>query len=158
MKKQLLTLALFSIFSIAYAQTKVEKILDNYMKAWEEHNITKIDTFYAEDVAWYDLPSDSTTKGKKKMSKAITDAFMGYVPNMYWAKSGDVFVSNNTITYEWVYGGTYNGKWGDVEVKKKKFSIKGISTTTFNDEGKIIFQKDYYDMYGFQKQLGLIKK
>jgi len=157
MKKQLLTLALFSTFSIAYAQTKVEKILDNYMKAWEEHNITKIDTFYAEDVAWYDLPSDSTIKGKKKMSKAITDAFMGYVPNMYWAKSGDVFVSNNTITYEWVYGGTYDGKWGDVEVKKKKFSIKGISTTTFNDEGKIIFQKDYYDMYGFQKQLGLIR-
>jgi len=156
MKKQLLTLALFSTFSIAYAQTKVEKILDNYMKAWEEHNITKIDTFYAEDVAWYDLPSDSTTKGKKKMSKAITDAFMGYVPNMYWAKSGDVFVSNNTITYEWVYGGTFDGKWGDVDVKKKKFSIKGISTTTFNDEGKIIFQKDYYDMYGFQKQLGLI--
>jgi hypothetical protein len=157
MKKQLLTLALFSTFSIAYAQTKVEKILDNYMKAWEEHNITKIDTFYAEDVAWYDLPSDSTTKGKKKMSKAITDAFMGYVPDMYWAKSGDVFVSNNTITYEWVYGGTFDGKWGDVEVKKKKFSIKGISTTTFNDEGKIIFQKDYYDMYGFQKQLGIIR-
>jgi len=156
MKKQLLTLALFSTFSMAYAQTKVEKILDNYMKAWEEHNITKIDTFYAEDIAWYDLPSDSTIKGKKKMSKAITDAFMGYVPDMYWAKSGDVFVSNNTITYEWVYGGTFDGKWGDVEVKKKKFSIKGISTTTFNDEGKIIFQKDYYDMYGFQKQLGLI--
>jgi steroid delta-isomerase-like uncharacterized protein len=156
MKKQLLTLALFSTFSIVYAQTKVEKILDNYMKAWEEHNITKIDTFYAEDVAWYDLPSDSTIKGKKKMSKAITDAFMGYVPDMYWAKSGDVFVSNNTIIYEWVYGGTFDGKWGDVEVKKKKFSIKGISTTTFNDEGKIIFQKDYYDMYEFQKQLGLI--
>ena len=158
MKKHLLTLALFSTFSIVYAQTNVEILLDNYMKAWEEHNITKIDTFYAKDVAWYDLPSDTVIKGKKKMSKAITDAFMGYVPDMYWAKSGDVFISNNTITYEWVYGGTYEGKWGDVEVKNKKFSIKGVSTTTFNKEGKIIFQKDYYDMYGFQKQLGLIKK
>jgi len=156
MKKHLLTLALFSTLSMAYAQTNVEILLDNYMKAWEEHNITKIDTFYAKDVAWYDLPSDTVIKGKEKMSKAITDAFMGYVPDMYWAKNGDVFVSNNTITYEWVYGGTYEGKWGDAEVKKKKFSIKGISTTTFNKEGKIIFQKDYYDMYGFQKQLGLI--
>jgi len=156
MKKHLLTLALFSTLSMAYAQTNVEILLDNYMKAWEEHNITKIDTFYAKDVAWYDLPSDTVIKGKEKMSKAITDAFMGYVPDMYWAKNGDVFVSNNTITYEWVYGGTYEGKWGDTEVKNKKFSIKGISTTTFNKEGKIIFQKDYYDMYGFQKQLGLI--
>jgi len=156
MKKKIITLVLLSAFSLLHAQSKIEMVLDTYMQAWAEHNITKIDTFYAEDVAWYDLPSDSITKGKKEMSKAITDAFMGYVPDMYWAKNGDVFVSGNTITYEWVYGGTFNGMWGEVEIKNKKFSIKGISTTTINSDGKIVFQKDYYDMYSFQKQLGLI--
>ena len=112
MKKKIITLVLLSALSLLHAQSKIEMVLDAYMQAWAEHNITKIDTFYAEDVAWYDLPSDSTTKGKKEMSKAITDAFMGYVPDMYWAKNGDVFVSANTITYEWIYGGTFNGMWG----------------------------------------------
>ena len=72
-------------------------------------------------------------------------------------KSGDTFVSGNTVTYEWVYGGTYTGDWYGTDIKDKKFSIKGISTTTINNKGKITFQKDYYDMLGFQKQLGIIK-
>ncbi len=157
MIKKIGTLVLLGCINMEYAsESKIETILAGYMKAWEEHNITKIDSFYAQDVAWYDLPSDSTTKGKAKVTKAITDAFMGYVPDMYWVKSGDTFVSGNTVTYEWTYGGTFNGNWGDVAVKDKKFSIKGISTTTINDKGKIIFHKDYYDLFGFQKQLGVI--
>jgi len=157
MKKQIVIVAILALMTLLQAESKVEDVLDAYMQAWAEHNISKIDSFYADDVAWYDLGSDTMVKGKVKMSKAITDAFMGYVPDMYWAKNGDVFVSDNTITYEWVYGGVFNGKWGEIEIKNKKFSIKGISTTTINNAGKIIFQKDYYDMYGFQKQLGILK-
>lgn len=138
-------------------ESRVEQILQDYMDAWNEHNITKIEQYYSPHVIWYDLPSDTTTKGKKRVSKAITEAFMGYVPDMYWVKSGDLFVSGNTVTYEWVYGGTFNGMWGNEKVEKKSFSIKGISTTTVDAQGKIISQKDYYDLYGFEKQLGIIK-
>ena len=67
------------------------------------------------------------------------------------------FISGNTITYEWTYGGTFNGSWGDLLIKDKKISIIRSSTTTINEKGKIIFQKDYYDLYGFQKQLGIIE-
>ena len=156
MIKKIAIFALVSSMANA-SETKIETVLSSYMQAWAEHNITKIDSHYAQDVQWYDLPFDSTTKGKTKVSKAITDAFMGYVPDMYWVKSGDTYVSGNTVTYEWTYGGTFNGSWGDVVVKDKKFSIKGISTTTINNKGEIISQKDYYDLFGFQKQLGVLK-
>ena len=131
-------------------------VLDNYMAAWNERNIEKIDSFYADDVIWYDLSYDYTTKGKKNVSKAITDAFLGSVADMYWVKSGDVFISKNSIIYEWVYGGTFNGSWDGVSIKNKKFEIKGLSTTTINRDGKIVAHKDYYDLLGFKKQLGLI--
>ena len=156
--KKIMILLTFILLSVSQAnESKVEKVLQGYMNAWNEHNITKIESYYNKDVIWYDLPSDNTTKGKAKVSKAITTAFMGYVPDMFWVKNGDVFVSGNTITYEWSYGGTFNGSWGDVKVVNKKFSIKGISTTTINEKGEIVSQKDYYDLYGFQKQLGVIK-
>ncbi|VAW61924.1 hypothetical protein MNBD_GAMMA09-1272, partial [hydrothermal vent metagenome] len=76
MKKQVLVL-LFLGMSVAnaYAQN-VEEVLKGYMKAWGEHDIPKISSFYDNDVIWYDLSSDATTKGKEKVSKAITDAFM----------------------------------------------------------------------------------
>lgn len=156
-KVVLIVLVIGALVSLNANEYKVSKVLDDYLAAWNEHDIKKIDSFYADDVQWYDLGYDYTTKGKKKVSKAITDAFLGYVPNMYWAKNGDVFISDKTIVYEWVYGGTFNGKWGDISVVNKKFEIKGISTTTINKHGKIISQKDYYDAYSFQQQLGVIK-
>ena len=158
MKKfMLLIITVGSLITLNAKEARVSKVLDNYILAWNEHNIQKIDTFYADDVIWYDLSYDYTTKGKKNVSKAITDAFMGYVPDMYWGKSGDVFVSDDTIIYEWVYGGTFNGKWDEKEIKNKKFEIKGLSTTTINKNGKIISHKDYYDLHSFKKQLGIIK-
>jgi len=156
--KKVITLFTLGILTISSAnEPKITSVLQNYMQAWAEHNISKIDSHYDKNVIWYDLPSDTITKGKKEVSRAITTAFMGYVPDMFWKKSGDTYISGNTVTYEWTYGGTFNGSWGDKKIENKSFAIKGISTTTINDDGKIISQKDYYDMYGFQKQLGVIK-
>jgi len=158
MKKFLLIMmTVGSIITLNATEARVSEVLDNYIAAWNEHNLQKIDGFYADEVIWYDSGYDYTTRGKKNVSKAITDAFMGYVPDMYWAKSGDVFISENTIIYEWVYGGTFNGEWDGTAIKNQKFEIKGLSTTTINNNGKIIAHKDYYDLHGFKKQLGLIK-
>ncbi len=158
MKKFLLIMMMVGSFITLNAkEARVREVLDNYISAWNEHDLHKIDGFYADDVIWYDSGYDYTTKGKKSVSKAITDAFMGYVPDMYWGKSGDVFISGDTIIYEWVYGGTFNGKWDGVTIKNKKFEIKGLSTTTINKYGRIVSHKDYYDLLSFKKQLGLIK-
>ena len=146
-----------SLFSLNAIEITVNKVLDNYILAWNEHDLKKIDSYYADDVVWYDLAYDYTTKGKKEVSKAITDAFLGSVADMYWVKNGDVFVSKNTIIYEWVYGGTYNGKFDNKEIKNIRFEIKGLSTTKINKQGKIVAHKDYYDLLGFKKQLGLMK-
>jgi len=158
MKKFLLIImTIGSLITLNANETRVSEVLDNYISAWNEHDLQKIDGFYADDVIWYDSGYDYTTIGKKNVSKAITDAFMGYVPDMYWAKNGDVFISGDTIIYEWIYGGTFNGKWDETVIKNKKFEIKGLSTTTINKDGKIVSHKDYYDLHGFKKQLGLIQ-
>jgi hypothetical protein len=117
----------------------------------------RIGAHYAADAVWYDLPSDSSTNGKAEVTRAITTAFLGNVPDMFWVKSGDTFVSDNTVTYEWTYGGTFIDSWGDKKIIGKSFSIKGISTTTINSAGKIVSQNNYYDLYGFQHQLGLFE-
>jgi ketosteroid isomerase-like protein len=157
MKKISLVLLFWCLGIANTSAQNIEETLKSYMNAWSEHSIPKISSFFAYDVIWYDLPSDTMTKGKEKVSKAITDAFMSYVPNMYWIKTGDTFVSGNTVVYEWTYGGTFDGKWGDTEIKNKEFSIKGISSTTINDGGKIISQKDYYDADSFKRALGLVQ-
>lgn len=158
MKKFLSIVMVLSTLTVLNAkEVDVGAVLDDYIAAWNAHDIEKIETFYADDVIWYDLGYDYTTRGKAAVSKAITDAFMGHVPDMYWGKSGDLIISGHTAVYEWVYGGTFNGMWDGKRIKDKKFEIRGISTTTIDDHGKIISHKDYYDLLRFKKQLGLIQ-
>jgi len=157
MKKLLPLIMMGFLISLNANEQHLSKILTQYMAAWNEHNLTKIDSFYADDVIWYDLTYDYTTKGKVNVSKAITEAFLGNVHDMYWVQSGDSFTSENTIIYEWVYGGTFSGEFNGTKVINREFEIKGLSTTMINKSNKIIKHKDYYDLSSFKRQLGLIK-
>lgn len=48
-----------------------------------------------------------------------------------------------------------SGDWADgTKATGKKFSIRGATLIRVKD-GKILFDGDYYDAYGFYKQLGL---
>jgi len=156
MMKKYLLIGLFTLLTPpAIAASNPEVVLNDYITAWNTHNKAAIKSFYAADVVWYDLAAKNTVKGKENVAPAITNYFMGYVADMYWHKNGDVYVSDNTIIYEWVYGGTFNGNWGETKVSNKPFSLKGISTTTLNDNGKIVAQKDYYDMDTFKRAIGV---
>jgi steroid delta-isomerase-like uncharacterized protein len=155
MKKYGLIILLLSLTHTATANSNIEAVLSGYLNAWNTHNKPEISKFYAADVTWYDLTTNKTIIGKENVAPAITHYFMDYVADMYWHKSGDAYVSGNTVIYEWVYGGVFNGSWGDEKIANKTFSLKGISTTTINDEGKIVAQKDYYDMESFKRALGV---
>ena len=155
-KMKSVVMVLVLVGCTVFAQdTKVNVVLDKYMQAWNAHDKAKIETFYAQDVVWYDLGYDYETKGKQKVSKAITEAFLNNVDGMYWVKSGDLFIDGNTVIYEWVYGGKFHGEFDGKVIQNKTFSIKGISTTTIDGNGKIVSQKDYYNLCDLKKQLGL---
>ena len=69
---------IFALFtSSANANSKAYEVLNGYINAWNSHDKMKIASFYAPNVTWYDLTSDSEVVGKKNGSKAITDYFMG---------------------------------------------------------------------------------
>ncbi len=159
MKKTTITFLFLAVGSVNAAPAKLDPslVVDTYINAWNKHDKGAISQHFSENVSWYDLPSDTVINGKDKVSAEIITAFMGQVPDMYWVKSGDVFISNNTVVFEWTYGGTFNGSWGDTMIKDKRFSINGISSTTIDGEGKIVRQKDYYDLSSFMRSLGVVK-
>ncbi|MBE0368401.1 nuclear transport factor 2 family protein [Pseudoalteromonas aurantia] len=153
--KNYVFMCLLFLFSFSATASNVEEVLDSYFNSWNTHNKAAIKSYFAPDVVWYDLATNTTKVGKEKVAPAIINYFMGYVKDMYWYRSGDVYISGNTIIYEWTYGGTFNGNWGESKITRKVFSLKGISTTSINDDGKIIAQKDYYDMDSFKRAVGV---
>lgn len=158
-KTILLTFLMFFNISTSVAtpleKGKVSKLLDTYFDAWKTRDIEKIGKLYADNVSVYDLPSDSTTAGKKAVMKFQQVAWLASAPDMVWIKTNSASVLDNTATYEWVYSGTYTGDWWGQKIVNKTFSIKGMSSSKFNKAGKMVLQKDYYDIKSLETQLGV---
>jgi steroid delta-isomerase-like uncharacterized protein len=150
-----LLLTLNTSFATSLTESSVRELLDSYLNAWKTRDIKEIGKLYAENVAVYDLPTDSTTKGKKAVLIFEQEAWLASAPDMAWVRTSPAIITDNTAAYEWIYSGTYSGDWWGTKVKKRPFSVKGISKTTFDDEGKIILQKDFYDLKSFEAQLGV---
>jgi steroid delta-isomerase-like uncharacterized protein len=150
-----LLLNLNTSFAASLNESNVRTLLDTYLTAWETRDIREIGKRYAENVSVYDLPTDATTRGKKAVLRFEQEAWLASAPDMVWVRTSPAIITGNTAAYEWLYSGTYSGDWWGTRVDKKPFSVKGISTTTFNNEGKIIIQKDFYDIKSFEAQLGV---
>ena len=144
-----------NVFASTLGEQKVRELLNTYFAAWETRNIEEIGVLYDENISVYDLPADTSMNGKNKVLNYEQAAWLKNAPDMVWVKTGPAYIAGNTAAYEWVYAGTFNGEWRGNTIAHKTFSIKGISTTAFNDEGKIIFQKDFYDIKSFEAQLGV---
>lgn len=154
----LILLTLTQVASVNAADLSKKQVLTNlnsYFDAWRTRKIELIKPLYHPAVKVYDLPSNTTTEGRDKVSQFMEQNWILAVPNFIWVKSGKALVSRNTVTYEWVYSGNFTGSWGDKKIKNKKFKLRGISTTTFDKDGKITLQKDFYDLKTFETQLGV---
>jgi len=133
-----------SSFASSMNEGRIGELLKAYLDAWKTHDIVEIGKHYAENVAVFDLPTDSVTKGKKAVLDFEQEAWLSSAPDMAWVRTSPALISGNTAVYEWVYSGTYFGDWWGKRIDRKPFSVKGISTTTFNNEGMIILQKDFW--------------
>ncbi len=77
MKKYVLIGLLFLLTHPAIAMSNAEIVLTDYFNSWNSHNKAEIKSFFAPDVVWYDLATNSTITGKEKVAPAITNYFMG---------------------------------------------------------------------------------
>lgn len=63
-------------------------------------------------------------------------------------------VGPDGIAFQWEFAGTNSGAWSaETPATGKPLKFEGVSFVRIKD-GKIVYQGDYYDALGFNKQLG----
>ena len=68
--------------------------------------------------------------------------------------TSEPIVSADGIAFQWQFNGTNSGAWAaDTPATDKALSFEGVSFVRIKN-GKIVYQGDYYDALGFNKQLG----
>jgi predicted ester cyclase len=130
-------------------------LVDAYMAGWNAHDATKAASFMTDDVEYYDASTPAPQKGRANAQRNVIQAFLTAAPDCVWTRTGAPVVGNDGIAFQWSFKGTNTGPWGDgTKATGKPFTFNGVTLIRIR-AGKIAYQGDYYDAYGFLKQLGL---
>jgi steroid delta-isomerase-like uncharacterized protein len=130
-------------------------IVESYVAAWNAHDAAKAAGYLAEDVEYYDAAVGTPQRGREAARVNVIEAFMTAAPDLKWERTGEPVVTGDAVAFEWVFSGTNTGAWADgTAATGKPFSFHGLSLFRV-ENGEIAYQGDYYDAFGFFRQLGL---
>jgi steroid delta-isomerase-like uncharacterized protein len=139
------------------ADMSAAEVAKGYLAAWNAKDADKAASFFADDVEYLDVTVGEPQKGREAARDNVIKVFMTAAPDLKWEMKGEPIVSEDGIAFQWTFSGTNTGAWGpETPATNKPFSFDGVTFMRVKD-GKITYQGDYYDGYGFQKQLGWIQ-
>jgi steroid delta-isomerase-like uncharacterized protein len=131
-------------------------VVKGYLAAWNAHDSAAAAAFMSDKVTYYDASVGTPVEGRDKAKTQVIDAFLNAAPDAVWTETGDPIVSGDSVAFEWTFKGTNTGAWADgTAATGKPFAFTGMSRFKVED-GRIVYQADYYDALGFYKQLGLM--
>jgi steroid delta-isomerase-like uncharacterized protein len=139
------------------AQNAPREVADAYMAAWNAHDADAAAALLADDVTYLDVTVGEPQKGRAAARDNVIKLFMTAVPDLTWKMTSAPVESADGIAFEWTFAGTNTGAWGpETPATGKAFSFDGVTFMRV-ENGKIVYQGDYYDGLSFQKQLGWIE-
>ncbi|MFN8651875.1 MAG: ester cyclase [Gemmatimonadales bacterium] len=133
-------------------------VVDRYMAGWNAHDAAQAASSLTDDVIYYDATVGVPQVSRDSARKNVIQAFITAAPDCRWVRdSTPPIVGPDGIAFTWTFSGTHTGPFADgTKATGKAFTFKGATLIRLRGD-KIAYQGDYYDAYGFLKQLGLAK-
>ena len=133
-------------------------VVDQYMAGWNAHDAARAASLMTDDVIYYDATVGVPQVSRDSAQKNVIQAFMTAAPDCSWLRdSTPPIVGAEGIAFTWTFSGTNTGPFADgSKATGRRFTFKGATLIRLKGD-KIAYQGDYYDAYGFLKQLGLAK-
>jgi steroid delta-isomerase-like uncharacterized protein len=124
-----------------------QAVVQAYVRAWNEHDSSTLDSLLAPDAIHEDLAQNFRGKGSKQVAAFMRQAIAAE-PNFRWKVTNSVEVGRYVVL-EWTWTSTYTGPdHTGKKVTKKRISGRGASVAEVQ-QGKIKRFTDYYDLASF---------
>ena len=139
--------------------TTLTKTTQEFMTAFNSHDLEKLLSLYTNDAAYEDVGLGVVYHGLQEIRKNLNDFFKSF-PDVKMEFTSD-FRSGDWGASEWVMTGTNKGNMPaiggmpEIPATNKKISLKGATILQFRNN-KVSREADYWDMATFARQLGLM--
>jgi len=134
--------------------TDAEKMMNDYLAAWNSHDVEKLLTFFTDDAVYECTPMGKVSRGKKEIKDFFSSTFANFPDFKIEMKSG--FNAGDQGAGEGVMSGTFaNSNIPGMPATGKSFSVPGVGINKFRG-GKISRVTNYWNMAAFLQQVGLM--
>jgi steroid delta-isomerase-like uncharacterized protein len=129
------------------------KFANEYNNAWNEHDVDKVVSYFADDGVLDDVGSGELTRGVDKVREAVA-AWLTAFPDMHSEMEGACVASDGVVAYEWRLRATNQGPFDGHDATDRKMEIRGTAILEVDSENRVTRHSDYVDSATILKQLG----
>jgi steroid delta-isomerase-like uncharacterized protein len=137
------------------AQAKLEEqnktIANREWEAWSKGDFEAFKEVVAPEYVWY-FPSGST----KPRSREEAIETMKIIHNVADATFSieEMFAAGNRVIVRYIMRGVHRGEWQGIPATGKKIEVSGIMIHRI-ENGKVVEDREEFDMLGIYQQLGM---
>jgi len=133
--------------------TNIQKWLDDYLAAWNSHDVEKIASFFTDECVYEDVALGKINRGKEELKAFITATFNAIPDFKLELKSS--FSAGEWMATEGDMSGKQAGEYFGIPATGKRFSVRGASILELRG-GMIRRNSDYYNGASVLQQVGLL--
>jgi steroid delta-isomerase-like uncharacterized protein len=136
------------------AREELTAWFDSYLDALNAHDIPAVLEFMRDDVVYTDM-----AVGERMEGRVATGEFLGRlatnVSTDYRFDNEQVLIDGESFALVWTMSGTKDRGDEQVPATGRRFGVPGVSIGRLRD-GKVVEQRDYWNMAAFLMQVGLM--
>jgi steroid delta-isomerase-like uncharacterized protein len=131
-----------------------ERLMSDYLAAWNARDPERIASFFAEDAVYDDRGAGAVARGPEEISAhaaRVHSAFPDLHFELVRAAHGDEFTAG-----EWRSRMTHRGEIDGLAPTGRVVESAGVDVATLDDDGRIVHLASYYDGAEIMRDLGVL--
>jgi len=133
--------------------TTERTFFDGYLDAWNAHDPAAVARFMAEDAIYEDVALGRMLRGPSAIAGFVEEATRASSDFRFDEVS--LFIAGADYATEWIMSGTNDRDVQGVPATGRAFRVRGASIGKLDTRGRIVENRDYYNLAEMFAQLGI---
>ena len=129
-------------------------LFDAYLDAWNAHDAAAVASYMAEDAVYEDVALGRLLHGPSEIASFVEEATRS--SSDFRFEHVSLLTAGNDFANEWIMLGTNDREVGGVPATGRSFRVRGASVGKIDQNGRIVENRDYYNLAELLTQLGML--
>jgi steroid delta-isomerase-like uncharacterized protein len=133
--------------------TQYRTFFDTYLAAWNAHDPAAVSRHMADDAIYEDIALGRVLRGPSEIAAFVEEATRA--SSDFRFEEVSLFAAGSDYANEWIMTGTNDRAVRGVPATGRSFRVRGASVGKLDTRGRIVENRDYYNLAEMFAQLGI---